>query len=910
MMSSGLGLSLSNAISGLRVNQRQISVLSHNIANVNTEGYSRQIVNQSAVYIDNIGSGVEIASITRRIDQYLQRAIIGQQGNTSRTEAIKEFGDRLQILLGEPGSESSIDEFITSFTSAFQNLAETPDKASFRSNALESAVLLAKEVSRLAYGVEDLRFEADREISQAVKNINNTIRELNTVNTGIIQASNTGNVGTDLLDSRDRLVNELSKYLDISVYYEENGQVNVLTSNGVALVDKVFHELRYSPASSADNFVQGQPSRPLQVVTLKADGTQTGAPIDLISVDENGVVSTKLTSGIFKGLQEVRDEILPEVLEQLDMLASRLRDTMNLIHNNGSSFPGRNSLTGTREVVSGDISEWSGSVRIAALKNDGQPVPAVYADESYTGFRPLTLNLSQLNAGQGAGRPDVQTIIDEINNHFGAPSFKAKLGAMNNIQIASQSDFLPNGADPNFRFDLDLENISNDNARVFVTGFTVLDAGSVNITNVTQGAPVLALDPANTFSTTLGSNNVLVQLAAPPTNVGVGSTIFLGPPAGPINGLTPAQLSGFFQVTSVSGNTLGIQVTGAPATATGVVGDAVAYAQPPYDTVLAGDKRRTTNAGQLALDFSGNLASAFYDVSLNVAVVDKNNNIAQSTITYRINNNQQNMRNDRFDNTAMSAGSRVPPNTSQPTLRAILVDADGNELPKLNGRYQSDVGVLKIVGNTDDIYIAIDELSSKHLGLSTGTTTTATQRQFSHYFGLNNFFVDPIAYNQTDTLKNSAVDLAVDPAIIANPNLISTGQLERQTQPANPSSPAQYTYVRYIGNNKTAQAIGGLASRVISFDSAGGLAQSQITLGTYAGEFLGRNASVAAAATGAYQNDEMLLNGYTERAKSISGVNLDEELANTITFQNAYAANAKVITTVNGLFDDLLNAFR
>jgi flagellar hook-associated protein 1 FlgK len=910
-MASGLGLSLNNAISGLRVNQRNISVLSHNIANVNTEGYSRQIVSQSSVYINDIGSGVRIEDITRKIDLYLQRARTEQQSNLSRSEILKDFGDRVQVLLGTPGDQSSIDEFLTSFTSAFQNLAETPDKGSFRSNALQAGSDLANQISRLARGIEDLRFEADREINQSVKNINGLIRELRDVNAAIVQSANVGTAGTDILDKRDSLVNQIAEYLDISTYYEASGEVNVLTSNGVALVDRVPHELRYSPAGSTDSFVYGTPLRPLEVVTLRLDGTPAGAPQELISVDDDGNVTTDLLAGSLKGYQEVRDVVLPGILDQLDMLASRLRDAMNAIHNSGSSFPGRTSLTGTREVQGADLSDWSGTLRIAVLKSDGQPASAVYSDETYTGYRPLTLNLAKLDAGQGQGRPDVQTIIDEINNHFRAPPFKAKVGVLNNIQIASQTDFIPNAFDPNFRFDLDVENISRDAARLFVTGFTVLDSSGTNITSVTQGAPTLTLNPTSTYTTTAGSNNVLIQLSAPPTSIGVGSTIYLGPPAGPINGLTPAQLSGYFTVTSLAGNTLGIQATGAPATSSGTVGDAVAFAQPPYDTITAGDDRRTTDAGQLALNLSGNLASAYYDISVNVGVMGANNNLVTSTITYRINNNQLNLRNDRFDNTAMVGGTRVAPGSSQPLLRAILVDAQGNELPKINGEYPNGIGVLKLVTNDPSLRIAMDEMDSNHLGLPTLTPgDTGTRRGFSHYFGLNNFFVDKVAYGQTDTLKNAAVTLAVEEAILQDPNLIATGKLERQLQPSNSSAPAQYTYIRQSGNNSTAQALAGLANKTLSFDAAGGLSQTQIALGAYAGEILGYNASVAAAATSEYENQETLYNGFDERFKNISGVNLDEELANTITFQNAYAANARVITTVNGLFDELLNTLR
>ncbi|MBN8542676.1 MAG: flagellar hook-associated protein FlgK [Alphaproteobacteria bacterium] len=908
---SSLGLSMNNALTGLRATQRNIAVLSHNIANVSTPGYSRQIVNQEAQVVGGVGSGVRINDVVRNIDRYLQRSITTQQSSLSRTDVIDEFHDRLQILFGEPGASNSLDEYVSTFFNSLQQLAETPERTSFRTGAVDSAITLASQISELAFQIENLRYEADREIGQAVTAVNDLMSRLDVLNTAISRSYTLGQSTPDLLDQRDIILNDMASYMDITTFFEESGRVSVLTSSGISLVDGTPKRLQYSVQGSAQSFIDDASFNSLSVATLDSNGNLLPNPQTLISAGQSSAVTTQLTGGTLKGLQELRDTVLPDVLDMLDMLSSRLRDEVNAIHNNGSAFPGRASLTGTRLVSSADQYNWTGSVRIGVLSANGEPAPAGYLDEAYTGARPLNLDLTFLDSGQGTSRPNMQTIIDEINNHFRAPPVKAKVGNANNIQLVSTTDFIPNVASPNFRFDLDIDNISKTDANIFVTGFTVLDDTATNITSVTTGAPQITLNPVGTYTTTVGTNNVQVAFNSTPT-VNVGDTIYLSPPAGAVNGLTPAQLTGYFQVISVVGNQVEIQVTGAPAGPGGPVSDATVYAQSAYDTIDAGEKRRTRDSGgQFALDLSGNFGSAYYDITLDVAVVDEQGALVTSTITYRVNNNQTNMLNDRFDNTAVGGnGQRVIPNNSQEFMSAILVDADGMELPKINGRYiGADTGYLKFVAR-DGLSISIDEMNSKQLGdFNVVPTTMATNRGFSHFFGLNNLFKDNLDYREATNLKNSAIDLEVEDAIVSDPNLIATGKMVLQRQPSNPNDIPQYTYVRYSGDNQTAMAMAAFSTKAVGFDAAGGTASSTLTVGGYVSELLGYVASEAVSATSAFENQQVLFNGLSERQQSVSGVNLDEELANTITFQNAYAANARVISLVNQLFEDLIGAF-
>jgi flagellar hook-associated protein 1 FlgK len=183
-----LTVSLSNAVSGLRINQQAISVLSQNIANVNTPGYSRQIINQSAITIEGLGSGVKLDDITRKIDKYLQRSVQSQGSVSSAASVIDDYYQRVQGLLGQPGSGNSIDGFMTNYFNAVQRLAETPETSSLKSNAVATGAALAGQLSDLAANIYELQFEADREIEESVTAVNNALAYLYDLNTSINQA--------------------------------------------------------------------------------------------------------------------------------------------------------------------------------------------------------------------------------------------------------------------------------------------------------------------------------------------------------------------------------------------------------------------------------------------------------------------------------------------------------------------------------------------------------------------------------------------------------------------------------------------------------------------------------------------------------------------------------------------------
>lgn len=908
-----IGLALSNSLTGLRVNQRSIAVLSNNIANVNTEGYSRQTVAQSAVIVEGVGSGVAFNDVIRKVDKYLQRAVQENNSLMNTASVVSDYTSRVQILLGEPGSTNSMDEYVNAFFQSLQVLAETPERASSRSNVVAAATTVARELSELADNIYELQFQAESDMRDAVTAMNALIKKLDNVNATITRASALGQSTAGLLDERDKALSELSQYIDLNTFYDSDGRVNVFTANGVALVDGGNrHEITFPARTSIESFIDGDSARPVSVVTYDSAGRQVGQPQELISAGVGSEVTTKLLGGKLKGLQEVRDEVLPEILSQLDMFSSRLRDEVNRVHNQGVGFPAASSYTGTRAVRASEISDWSGRVQIAVLDPQGKPITAGYSDEAYTGIRPLTIDLSALNSGSGAGKPTVQSIIDEINNYYSAPRVKAHVGALNSIQLTSNTDALPNTVPPTFNFDFDVENLTGGTANFFVKNVTVTDDTATDITSVTTDSRRFALSTTNTFQVTAGVTDVTLSLAGPAMPA-VGETIYIADPGtlpGMIGGIASSNYTGYFTVKSVSGTDVVIEIANPPLS-NDTVNQAGMEALPPYDNIIGGEKTRTTSSGTFTANLGGAPASAYYDITVEIGVIDADGNVQNSTITYRVQNNTKQLRNDRYDPIGLTGdGQLVLPYSSQEIMRAILVDENGVELPKQNGQYIDAPGYLKLITNNGNYTIAIDSLDSKQLGNSLAVPPeVGTSRGFSYYFELNNLFTSNEPSKTGDTVAGSALNMALEKRIKDNPNLLATGKLVLSQQPTDTRALPQYTYVRYSGDNAIAQGLAKLATDVVSFDAAGSLPNSAITLTGYLGELIGNISSQAAAADANYSNAETLYNGFKGRLDAVTGVNLDEELANTIIYQNAYTASAKVVKVADEMYQDLLSLF-
>ena len=800
----GLIQALNNSISGLNLNQQNLNVLSQNIANANTPNYSNEVVNQQAVFIDGEGAGVAVSSITRNINSFLTGEMQAQTSTNGAASTIQSYYTDIENLLGQPGGTTSMDQSITSFFTAMQSLADSPGSAAASTNAVNSGVAAASNISSLASQMYNLQMQSDSDISTAIKAVNSDLTNLSSINLAIEQASAAGQSTAGLLDQRDAAVTDISQYIDVKPTYQEDGQATLNTTSGTTLLSpQTYAQLSYQGASGVDQFVANQSLPPLVATTYSNDGKQLGNPTDLASSGTASTVTTTLQGGQIQGLLNVRDSVIPNIMNQLNEVASQLRDQVNAVSNKGVSYPPPNSYTAARAAVASSTSQYTGQFQVAVLNSTGGAIASPYADET-NGMQPLTLNLGSLNYGNGAGVLSANNIVSAFNQYYGVQQNKLEVGNLNNVQLTMGSDAISGAAGTTMSFGFNLNNISGNSS-----------SSTISITNIYAGDP---------------SANVSA-----------------------INGT---------------------------------------IANTSTNTVASGG---TDNTGNV---FSGTFSSAassatYFTVEANVTADG-----VQSTVYYRIPNNTSNVDNNVVGAESQTgSGTIVAPTSANPIATAELVDANGNPLTQTNGSYGNQQGYLKITADNSSQTIALNEMTS---------TQETTGQGVSQYFGFNNFFNTNSLTPTGDTLANSAYNLSVNSNLISNPGSVSVATLSQGIQPS--SGAPNYTYVVNSGDASIAQDMANLSTTSVAFAAAGGLSTVSTTLPEYAGQIIANISTDSTNATNAATDSQTLLSGFTSRAQAVSGVNLDQELANTVIYQNAYAASARVITVIGTLFSTLINS--
>lgn len=891
-MNMGLGTALNIALAGLNVNQQALAVLSQNIANANTAGYTRKIVNQESVSINGVSSGVQMDTVTRKVDSYLQNSIQTQNSAVSQNTTIASYSSSIQILLGKPGDTTNIASQVGSFFNSLQTLSTNPSSTTSQQTVINSAQNLTSQMNNLASGLNGLQFQADQSITTTISAANTDITGINSLNQAIATQQVLGQSTANLQDKRDAMVTDLAKYIDIQTYPKSDGTINISTTSGISLLDSNLHQLSYNPVNSAASFANNAPISPIQVIMLDSNGNPIGTPANLVSGGTTSTITSGINSGTLAGLLNMRDQQIPAIISQLDNLAGNLRDSMNAISNAGTSYPGAAILTGQTAVSSGSVSAWSGNVQIAVLGANGQPAAGIYANQATTPT--LNLNLANLNTGSGAGNPSVQGIINAINQNF-TPQNKVEIGTLNNVSLSSNTSTLPSyNGQFNFNFNLDNSTSTTPN-NVFVTGITLSDSNGVAMPAPTTTIPTIPL--AGTYNTTAGSNTITINTTGTSNSLTNGEKIYLSQPSAAIDGIPTTDFGQYYTVSNVTGSSFDV-TTASSAQAGGSFTVAGQTGNAPYASVLANSSVNSIANGTVTADLSSNTTSPYYTVNATVGVVDASGNVSTSTVSYRVNNNTTNLLNNNYGATAANgAGTIITPSTNQPVAQAMLVDANGNELPKINGVYVPNIPgylVIKATGSSGNV-IAINSSNSAELGnATTNPPIPASNKAFSDYFGLNNFFTNNTTAGVTTTNAGSAANLTVDKRLVGNPSLISTGTLTASGVTNN--------------DNSTIQALVTLGNNAIAFSAAGGIGQTSQSFSAYAGLVIGAAATNASAATANQTNAQTLLTGYTTQASTVSGVNLDTELANTVIYQNAYSASARIVTVYGTMMDALLQA--
>ena len=352
---------LQTSLSGMKVAQSQLEVISRNVANADTVGYSRKIGNQKNLVLAGTSVGVTFNGTTRAFDEGLLKSYLSSNTSSGALSAKTDYFAKAEILLGTPQSDNSIAANVSNLQKYFDTFATDVTSSAGRYSLLTAADTVTSRLNSISSEIQKLRGDADMEIRDSVESINKLLDQLDELNDKIVKYNVLGYDGTaDLEDQRDAALRELSEYIDITYFKRDNGAIVIQTSGGDTLLDKDPHYLSHSAIAQAS-----------------ASSTYAGGSIGGIYLDGEDITS-KIRDGKIKGLIEVRDESLPSLQSQLDELAGVLKEQINNVHNQGTAHPNTPStLTGTREFI--DTANQSirldqGDVRFIIFDQNGNQV--------------------------------------------------------------------------------------------------------------------------------------------------------------------------------------------------------------------------------------------------------------------------------------------------------------------------------------------------------------------------------------------------------------------------------------------------------------------------------------------------------------------------------------------------------
>lgn len=310
--------------SGISAYQRALATVSNNIANVNTDGYSRQdvaITSNQPIQTGNsyIGSGARFDSVRRQFDAFIESNLRNSNSDLQAQEPLLSYVNRLIDIMGDEsiGLTTAMNQF---FESA-RDLASDPASTIARSVFLRDADGLAARYRELAAQLGLLQSETQQAVETDIGQINSYTLQLAQINKQLTKNSKEASQPSELLDQRDLLLRELSSLASIKTSFAPNGAV--LVSVGDTINQGVL--------------VQGVNQRLLSVRPSEIEPNKLEFILDAYGDPET---VPAFSSGKISGAIAFRDQVLNPALDALDDLASVTAQEVNAVHTTGLDSEG------------------------------------------------------------------------------------------------------------------------------------------------------------------------------------------------------------------------------------------------------------------------------------------------------------------------------------------------------------------------------------------------------------------------------------------------------------------------------------------------------------------------------------------------------------------------------------------
>ena len=341
---------LSTGVSGLLAFQRALNTTSHNISNVSTDGYSRQRVlmgTRPAQAYGNgwVGQGVNVQTTQRVYDSFVAAQTRSTASNLEHLDIYASNAERLNNMFGD--SSTGLSATLQKFVNAFQSVANSPASVPARQVLLSEANTLQQRLKFFSGRLDEIGNEINARIKGEVAEVNSIAQGIARLNNEITAglARTGGQPPNDLLDQRDRLLDQLSEKISVNAVVQDGGTVNVFVGSGQPLV-------------------LGADVNQLTTIQDPFDSTQLTIALETpgSSVD----ISRNISGGALGGLLDFRSEQLDPAHNALGRIAVALTDVVNTQHREGMDLAGALGgdffAVGDVEVMDNSLNSGSGTV--------------------------------------------------------------------------------------------------------------------------------------------------------------------------------------------------------------------------------------------------------------------------------------------------------------------------------------------------------------------------------------------------------------------------------------------------------------------------------------------------------------------------------------------------------------------
>jgi flagellar hook-associated protein 1 FlgK len=356
-----------SALTALQTNQSALGVVSNNIANLNTPGYARRVVNEQALSTNGQLMGVDIASVTRVVNQFFTQENLAANGTSSQYNTEAQLFSQLNGLVGGPGDNQSLATGLTNLTAALATASQAPTASASQTGVANALQGLASTISNASSTITSLQGQIDQQVVSAVPSVNNLIKQVYNLNQQITGSNAAGDSSSSLLDQRDSVLQSLGQMIGINVTQQSNGAVFVSTSDGVNLVSNTYATLSYS--GGASNGTYGS-------IQIQDTNPQSGQ-----SIGQPEALDPDLGSGTLQGLVQMRDQVLGGLSQTLGNFAQQTASAFNAQSNANTAYPPAATLSGRDTgLLDTDGMNFTGDTTIAVADSSGNLVSRIDVD--------------------------------------------------------------------------------------------------------------------------------------------------------------------------------------------------------------------------------------------------------------------------------------------------------------------------------------------------------------------------------------------------------------------------------------------------------------------------------------------------------------------------------------------------